>query len=222
MRLQFAGIFLVLLASQAPAATPLEAYGRLPSLEFATLSPDGSKIAFVQTVQDLRLLEIFDLADRKVLGRTRVGDNKVRSVQWADDTHLLLTTASTVMPWELIGERHEWHLMQVFNLATGKWRPLLTRPNTSVQTMNVVSGRPVVQRKGNETILYIEGIAVSGVTHPALFRVNLTTGAEDMVREGSITTQEWLVDDSGDIIAEQDYSEKEQRWAIRLFSGGHA
>jgi dipeptidyl aminopeptidase/acylaminoacyl peptidase len=212
----------ILLASQAPAATPLEAYGRLPSIEQATLSPDGSKIALVLTTQDMRLLSIADLIDRKMVSSTRIGDQKVRSVQWADDTHLLLTTGSSVMPWGLTGERQEWRLMQVFDLATRKWRPLMTHANTSVQTMNVVTGRPVVQHKGNQTLLYIEGIAVSSVTHPALFRINLTTGAEDMVREGSRTTKEWLVDDSGDIVAEQGYSETKQRWAISLYSGGHA
>lgn len=221
MRNPFSVLFLVLIASQASAATPLEAYGRLPSLEFATLSPDGSKIAFVQVVQDLRLLEIVDIVERKVLSRTHVGDDRVRSVQWADDTHLLLTTASTGMPWGLIGERHEWHLIQVFNLATGKWTALLNHLNKWVPALNVVIGRPVVQRNGKETVLYIEGVTVSSVTHPALFRINLTTGVEALVRDGDPTTQEFLVDDSGDVVAEQGYSEKDQRWTIRLFSGGH-
>jgi dipeptidyl aminopeptidase/acylaminoacyl peptidase len=219
VRYLFAIVFLVLFASQAPAATPLEVYGRLPSLEFATLSPDGTKIAFVQIVQDLRLLEIVDIVEKKVLHRTRVGDDKVRSVEWADDSHLLLTIASSLMPMELSGERREWRLMQVFNLATGKWKPLMTHARTDIETMNVVIGRPVIQRKNGETLLFIEGVSITDIGRLALFRINLTTGKEALVNEGSVMTREWLVDDSGEIIAEQLYSEKEKRWDIRLYNG---
>ena len=35
-------------------STPLEVYGRLPGLEDVSLSPDGSKIAFVTTTQNTR------------------------------------------------------------------------------------------------------------------------------------------------------------------------
>lgn len=210
------------LAASAQAAAPLEAYGRLPTIEQASLSPDGLKIAFIQTTRDLRILTIFDLSASRVLSASKVGEDPVRSVQWADDTHLLMTTASSRMPFELRGEKTEWLLMQVFDLATLKWRPLLDNVRAETHTMNVVAGRPIIQRTGKDTIIFIEGVAVGGVTHPALFRINLTTKFETMVREGSSTTDNWVLDDSGAIIAEQDYADDRRRWEIHLFSGGHA
>jgi hypothetical protein len=49
-------------------ATPLEVYGRLPGLEDVSLSPDGSKIAFVTTSQNTRVIQVISLTDRKSLG----------------------------------------------------------------------------------------------------------------------------------------------------------
>ncbi len=112
--------------------------------------------------------------------------------------------------------------MTVYDRKTNKWSGLLNNVRAGTTTMNVVYGRPVIQRKGNETLLYIHGIYVRDRTEAALFRVNLTTGTEVLVKEGGDATKEWLVDDSGDIVAEQDYFEHDRRWAIRLLNGGHA
>ena len=210
------------LAASASAGTPLDAYGRLPSIEQAVLSPDGSTIAFVQTTQDWRVLAIIDLNASKVVGATRVGDQKVRSVEWADDDHLLVTIASSAMPIGLWGENTEWHLMTVYNRKTNKWSGLLNNVRAGTNTMNVVYGRPVIQHKGNETLLYIHGLWVRDRTEAALFRINLSTGTEALVKEGGDATKEWVVDDSGEIVAEQDYFESDRRWVIRLLNGGHA
>jgi dipeptidyl aminopeptidase/acylaminoacyl peptidase len=225
VRLRTAPLFLALLptlsASPSPAAAPLDAYGRLPSIEQAALSPDGSTIAFVETTQDWRALAIVDVNNPKLIGGVRLGDTKLRSVEWADDEHLLLTTASNSMPFGLVGERTEWHLLSVYNVRTKKLSSLLNHVNGDLKTMNTVYGTPVVQRKGNDTLLFIHGVYVSEQTESALFRINLTTSAEDLVRQGNDKTNAWLVDDTGEIVAEQDYTEREHRWEIRLFRGGH-
>jgi dipeptidyl aminopeptidase/acylaminoacyl peptidase len=211
-----------LLAASAKAAAPLEAYGRLPSIEQATLSPDGTKVAFIQTTQDTRMLAIYDLVEMKTHSITKLGEQPVRSVEWADDTHLLMTKAYTQMPFELSGEQREWRLMEVFDLGTRKWRALLDHIHAEVRTMNVVEGRTIVSHKGNDTVLYVEGLAVGGVTHLALFSINLTTGVEQLVKEGTLEANGWVLDDSGQIVAEQDYFDASRRWVIRLYDGGRA
>jgi fermentation-respiration switch protein FrsA (DUF1100 family) len=202
-------------------AAPIDVYGRLPSIEQAALSPDGSMIAYIQTTQDWRVLAIVDIDSTKVVGLARVGEARVRSVDWADDEHLLLTIASSAMPMELSGERMEWHLMTVYDLKTKKWNALLNHVRGDKTTMNVVYGRPVIQHKANQTLLYIHGMYVRDRTELALFRINLSTGAESLVKEGGDATSEWIVDDSGDIVAEQGYFEKDHRWTIRLFNASH-
>jgi dipeptidyl aminopeptidase/acylaminoacyl peptidase len=210
-----------MLSLPAQAAPGVEAYGRLPSIEQASISPDGTKIAFVKTTKEARWLAIIDINEEKVVGGGLLGDTKLRWVEWADDGHLLLITASSAMPFGLSGERHEWNLMAVYNLKTKKLDGLLNHVRGNDKTMNVVYGAPVVQRKGAETLLLIHGIYVTDQTESALYRINLTTSIEALVKHGHDATREWLVDDSGEIVAEEDYSEKERRWTIRLYRDGH-
>src|SRR5271170_148941 len=63
------------------AATPLEVFGRLPTLEHVAISPDGTKLAFVQTNGDQRSLFVKPLDKSEVLGGVRVGDAKLRGVE---------------------------------------------------------------------------------------------------------------------------------------------
>jgi dipeptidyl aminopeptidase/acylaminoacyl peptidase len=219
---RFLRLWAVLLAAPAASAVPvLDAYGSLPTIEQATLSPDGSTIAFVKTTQDWRVLAVFDVDGEKFVGGIRVGGVKLRSVEWADNDHLLLTTASSEMPMDLYGERTEWHVMSVYNVKTKKLSGLLNHVAGNTSTMNVVYGRPVVQHKGSDTLLYVHGIYVTDRTESALLRINLNTNAEFLIKQGNERTNEWLVDDTGDIVAEQDYNEGERRWAIRLLHDGH-
>jgi dipeptidyl aminopeptidase/acylaminoacyl peptidase len=202
-------------------AVPLEAYGRLPSIEQASLSPDGTKVALVQTARDVRVLSIVDLDEEKPLAVLRIGDSKVPSIEWADDDHLLVTTASSVMPMELYGEKTEWHLLSVFDLKTKKFTGLLNHVRDDAQTMNVINGAPVIVHSGKDTLIFVQGVYVTDVTEAALFRINLTTGTEVLLKKGGIGTNGWLIDDSGEIVAEQDYSEHDRRWSIRLYEGRH-
>jgi dipeptidyl aminopeptidase/acylaminoacyl peptidase len=214
-------LWVALFAAPPLTAAGVDDYGRLPSIEQAALSPDGTKIAFVKTTQDWRVLAIVDLSERKFVGGVRLGEAKLRSVEWADDDHLLLTTATSGMPRGLSGEPTEWHLLSVYDLQTKKLRGLLDHVWGPATTMNAVYGTPVVQHKGGETVLFVHGIYVTETTELALFRINLTTRDETLIKQGHDVTNEWLVDDSGEIVAEQDYSERARRWTIRLFRDGH-
>ena len=158
----FASVLIALLVSPAgaaapPRATPAEIYGRLPAIEQAALSPDGSRIAFIRTTQDWRALAVFDFRTSKLVGGVRLGDAKIRSVQWADDENLLVTTATSQMPMDLRGEKTEWNLMVLYDLKSGKLRKLLDHVRADTTTMNVVYGRPIVQRKDGYTWIYVHG-----------------------------------------------------------------
>lgn len=199
----------------AAAAAPLAVYGRLPTLEDAALSPDGSLIAFVRTTDEQRLIVIFSLKEHRFLGGVRVGNEKLRSIDWADDTKVLLTTSSTGLPWGLSGSTSEWYLMQSYDVQKHKTHPLLDSVR-DLRTMNVVWNSPMVRHEGTDTVVYLHGLYVNDRTTPGLFKVNLNTGIERVVRQGTTDTIEWLVDDHGQVVIEQDYYEHERRWAFKL------
>lgn len=202
-------------------ATPLEAYGRLPNLEDVSLSPDGSRIAFVRTTDDARIIAVVSLKDGKMLGGLRAGQEKVRAIEWADNDRLLIETSTASLPIGLIGAEHEWVLLQVYDVVKHKTTVLPQISNTpDAKLMNVVAGRIMVRRIGGHTVLFIPGIYVDQRTMPALIRFELDDDSQKVVRFGSPASREWLVDDNGDVIAEQNYFEHDQRWALKTRRNG--
>jgi dipeptidyl aminopeptidase/acylaminoacyl peptidase len=221
MMRQLIGTLALALAGLASAAMPVEPYGRMPSIEEASLSPDGTKLAFIRTSADIRLISVVSIDSRQVIAAARLGDQKIRDMRWADETHLLITMAVSGMPWGLIGEKHEWHRLLVYDLETHKTRALLDHVGGETQTMNTVYGSPVIRRTDKGTILYLHGIYVSDTTRAALFTVNLKSNEERLIRQGDAGTQFWLIDDNGEVAAEQSYYERNKEWQVRLYRGGH-
>jgi hypothetical protein len=200
---------------QTARAAPLETYGRLPNLEYVSLSPDGTRLAFVRTTEDTRILAILSLADKKVIGGAKLGQVKLRRLDWADNDHVLITTSQTGLPWLLLGEDSEWGLLSVYELSSAK---LLHYPEyqKNERNLNVVTSHIMVRHIGNDTLLFIPGMYAERVTMAALFEVNLTTHHQTIVRHGSEATLGWLVDDAGQIVTEDNYYEQDQRWQMRI------
>ncbi|HWW81595.1 MAG TPA: S9 family peptidase [Steroidobacteraceae bacterium] len=219
---KFAGSAVVLLALAAAFAAPtgwtapLEVYGKLPTVEDVALSPDGSRLAMIRTIADDRMLVVISVSEHKVLGKgLRIGSTKLRSLEWADDDHLMIITSETALPMGLIGRRHEWYLLHVWDVDKQK---MSSYPDPdkieNVRIMNTLYGDVMVRRLDGHTVLFVPGIYLSDETLPALFRVDLTTGRQRLMRQGSEQTEEWLVDDKGDVAAEEDYDQKQQRWRM--------
>ena len=68
------------------AAAPLEAYGKLPSIEEAALSPSGKRLAVVTTNGEQRAVVVKDIASDQILIRAEAGTAKIRAIRWAWST----------------------------------------------------------------------------------------------------------------------------------------
>jgi cephalosporin-C deacetylase-like acetyl esterase len=208
-------------APERAHAVALEVYGRLPKLENVALSPDGSRLACIQTQGDSRLLVIYSVSDHKATHGVRLRETKVRDLEWADDEHLMVITSSTALPAGLMGRTHEWEMLDVYDLNTHKVTPV---PRFDVQTtehfMNVVIGRPMVRAVNGHTVVFVPGFYIERLTLPALFRVDLQTGQQSIVRRGSLDWQGWLVDEAGEVAVEEDYFDRDRRWVIKIRRDG--
>jgi dipeptidyl aminopeptidase/acylaminoacyl peptidase len=215
-------VVLIALAPRLVHAVPLEVYGHLPSLEDVALSPSGSRIAFVHTDGDARLIVVASLTDHKAVGALRVGDEKLREIDWADDDHLMILTSVTALSESvgLIGAKHEWTGLQVYDLRqhTTRILPEQVRDH-SINMLNVIAGRVMVRRVKGHTVLFIPGVYLSQMSLPVLIRYDLDNDGERVVREGARDTQGWLVDSDGEVAAEEDYEESGQRWSIKIRRG---
>ena len=215
-------ILLTAVRPSLAAEAPLEVYGRLPSLENVALSPGGTRLAMIRTIQNHRVLMVISLADRKLMGKPlNFGEVKLRSIGWADDDNLMLITSSTTLPMGLIGRVSEWSMLSVIDVNTQKLHTYPDPDKSDIRIMNVIAGDTMVRHLAGHTVLFIPGIYVEDKTFPGLFKVDLSTGMQRLLRQGNEDTQGWLVDENGEVAAEEDYSSKAQRWKLLERREGH-
>lgn len=197
-----------------PPPPPLEAYGRLPTLEQMQISPDGKYLAFVATTQDARRVMIMRLSDDKVISGLSVSKTKLRGLQWADATHVLTTTSITTDIRGLEGPAREWYMLESFDVIGLKQRPL---PGDVEKAMNVIMDDPVVRVIDGKTMVFTQGQYFAGLQGTiGLIRTDLATGRSTLVEPGATDTVDWFVDNAGRAAAEARYNEPTGRWTLRV------
>ena len=216
--------FLAFPAPVGPRAAPLEAYGRLPAMEDVRLSPDGARLAYVATDGERRTLVVQELAHNTIIAALRVGERKLRSVQWAGDNHLILTTSTT---GRLAGVRStvgEWTVASDYNIAKHAQHALLGRTGTGSDhdVLNVTDGVPMVRILGGKPFAFVQGARVeAGAARAVLFKVDLDNDDVSLVvAEGSPDTRRYLVDAAGAPLAASEYSPAQGRWTLSLWRDG--
>ena len=129
----------------------------------------------------------------------------------------MIRTSKTAVPSGMVGMESEWQQLLVYDVIkhdsllvpdTTKSRALHAALDTPYNFMNVVTGPVMVRRLQGHTVLFVHGAYVEGRTLPALFRVDLDTGGQKLIQTGSAATGQWLVDATGQIVAEQDYDDQ--------------
>src|SRR4051794_32167721 len=78
----------LLLGAGPVAAAPLEAYGRLPTIEDVAISPDAKHLAAITTDGDVRRVIVKSLSSGAVEAAVQAGRAKARSIDWAGNDHL--------------------------------------------------------------------------------------------------------------------------------------
>ena len=227
LRLMAVTLLALLGALCAPSGrtASLTTYGQLPSIEDVALSPDGTRVAYVRTQGDLRVVFVATVADHKLIRWVKTGEEKLRAIEWADNDNLMIITSQTA---SMYGFKDEWRLLRVYNVPRNELRSL---PGNTIgaqnEVMNTVVDRVMVRHVGGHTLLFVPGLYQAGPDtgaglsgdDVALFRCDLTTGLTALVRKGSPDTS-WLVDGQGQVAAEEDYDEQTQRWSIGLSTLG--
>ncbi|WP_235524450.1 S9 family peptidase [Caulobacter sp. Root655] len=214
-------------ASPALAAAPLEAYGRLPSMESVALSPDGTTIAFILTgdTGDDRYIVVQPLGGAPTRTAS-IGFRKVRYVQWAGADHVVIVTSTTdVVP----GVFYAGEMSQAvsLNIRTGKMIQLPDRSAESLVNVlmggvqpGVVDGRPVVL-----TDLYVaDGISYQRKgNHLDLYSIDLDSGIARRQQMGDADTHGFLSRSDGTPLAKLSFREREtvSQWTLAIRKGNN-
>jgi esterase/lipase len=210
------------------AAVPLEVYGRLPRLEHIALSPDGTRVAFVRTDGDERVLAITALATGQVLARLRAGDEKLRAIEWADDAHVMIETSVTGVLHGNLFRQHqlgEWFQLQVYDLTSGQL--FMIPQNTGSANLALLNtvGSVEVRRVKDRTLIFVTGMQLgrSGngrFGERVLLSVSLDTHAVRLVTQANPETIGWILEGDGEVAAEETYDQKSGHWSMLIRHDG--
>ncbi|MDO9335929.1 MAG: S9 family peptidase [Caulobacter sp.] len=205
--------------SAAPSiAAPLSAYGRLPLIEDAQISPDGTMMAYAVTSGDARMVVVKTVADGKVAAALNAGDRKVRDVQWATSGYLLISITTTTYVPGLVGPKREYLQVGAYDLATKKRRVLMEK---AADAMNVVAGPPMVRMLKGEPHVIVEGVHWAGgsTSRASLFDIRLSNGATRVHEQARPNTTDWVVANDGTAIAQTEYDAVTGEWSLRFQRG---
>ena len=212
----------------AAQAAPLEAYGKLPGIEQAAVSPGGVYVAYVATDGEARKIAIATTADRKIKFVAPAGQVKLRDIQWAGDDHLIITTSTTTQPMALLGERldgprQEFFIALDLDLKTGRTRGLLDNVQQGAEvrnqfrTMNTIYSLPVVRTVGGKPVAFVRGeyfTASRGAW--GLFRVDLDSDRAYLVDKGGSDARDWAIGPEGQPVAQTIYDPAAGGWKLMV------
>jgi dipeptidyl aminopeptidase/acylaminoacyl peptidase len=212
---------LVALAASAwsAGAAPLEAYGKLPNIEQAVISPGGVYVAYVVTNGEKRTIAIQSADDHKILMTSGAGTQKVRDISWAGDDHLIVTVSTTKQAMFVTGPRVENYLAQDLDLKRGRPRPLLNHVDGTAapDALNTVLGPPIVRTIGGKPVVFLRGVDFPGGNGVvALFRTELDGGGTRIVEQAGRGGYDWVIDASGRAVAHASYDDKAGVWTVML------
>jgi dipeptidyl aminopeptidase/acylaminoacyl peptidase len=226
-------------AVQAAPPPPVEAYGRLPAIGSAALSPDGKRVALSvgyeyrssEPERELTSLSIIDLDTGKV-ERTLAPPpkNTLRGVGWADDKRAYYYVSGTgrardlmpaSMPFLFSGPRVEFFRTGVLSLDTGAMTLLLVTEGTMGNSALTNLSVPIEGEPGFGRMTAWSGLSTMNNTPKlAVYRVNLDTGKGTAVDSANAQTRGFLLDERGATVARVDINDDKNRWRLYSYENG--
>lgn len=224
MRLFLFVAALVGAATMAHAAPPLEAYGRLPGVEFMTVSPRGGHIAMVVRQgggQSLLVTSSAGVAETKA----PLGDQNVRRIRWAGEDRVIMMGSASINAPALGFPRQEWMGAAVLNLKTGKVLPIFQKSRTLLGAVFGWYGEAEVDGRW---YAYVGGVTYDQVApsfnprpvQPDLYRVDLDTGDFIKISQAGAGDSDWAVGADGEVLARSAYDTEGERVQVRSGARG--
>ncbi|WP_292063306.1 alpha/beta hydrolase family protein [Brevundimonas sp. UBA7664] len=201
-----------------PQSAPLEAYGATPAIELIQLSPSGELIARITVTGETRSVVVTRLATGEDLFVGDVSISKVRDLRWIGEGRVLVVSSQTRNIASLGVPRMELFFGQVLDLESQRVVQVLDR---TPEVLAVLYGPASVRNTSDGDTVFVRAVSVSS-EQINLHRIDLRTGRGRSVAYMDRTTDDYILDDEGRVIALSRYDERTGRWSLRLPDGqGH-
>lgn len=203
-------------AAPAPAAAktppaPLTAadYGRLPFIAMPRISPDGTSISGLISVngeQVIAILNIFNNADNPVYLKVPEG-TQIGYIRWVNKDNILVG-AYALLPVE--GER--WTVSRLFavNRVSKKVTRLMWDQNGqgSSALWTASDGSPNILMEVQNSIYLGEDF------WPAVYKVDVESGKRTLVVKGRTEVMDWYADGAGNVRVGVAYTEASRKFRL--------
>lgn len=203
---------------QVAAPAPLEAYGATPAIEHIQLSPSGQLIARITVKGETRAIAVTRVATGEDVFVGDISVIKVRDLRWIGEDRILVVTSQTRGIASLGVSRAELFFGQVLDLNSRRVVQVLDR---TPDVLAVLYGPASVRNTSDGDTLFVRGVSTSN-DQSSLHRIDLRTGRGRSVAYMDSTTDDYVLDGEGKVIALSRYNERSGRWSLHLAAGqGH-
>lgn len=195
----------------------LEAYGKLPFISSAQISPDGTKIATLANDETGSKLLVFQ-PDGTLLDRIDIEKWKARSVSFFDNDHVILTVSETTdSRW--LRTQYEASTAVAISLEE-KYISTLLRGDPDLYFAQSGLGRIIGRGENTDEVLMPAYIGPPGFDPVfSLMRVSLKDGTATTAKRGTRDTIDWFSDGQGKALAREVYNNAKNRYAIEYRDG---
>ena len=204
-------------AAQAQPA-PIEAYAALPAIDGASLSPDGSVLAYIRRSADGDTV-VAQARTGEVLVTIDVSDRAARSVFWASPDHVVISsTVNDKIPYTTQPALYEQ--LDIVNVRTRRVARALRSADKAILTANF--GPATVGTYRGKPVMYLRTITVenNAFTYD-VYRVDLDDGRGRLHQTGAEDTNSYLVRPDGEVVARTTYDSVSGRWRLLVKRGGN-
>ena len=209
----------------AQERAPLSAYGALPDVEDAAISPGGNHIAVLLTLEGARQLLIIG-PDMKPIRRMAVGEAKVRYFDWIGEDQLMLVTSQTEDLRGFTTDKAEFSVAQLIPVTYEGDIEMVFHNNREL--VNSIRGNYGTRSIDGKYVAYFGAIEMrkSGMSRteyewdhgrPHLYRVDTRSNRASKLSPSARENEErdWVVDANGKVAATLDVSVTDGDWVLR-------
>jgi dipeptidyl aminopeptidase/acylaminoacyl peptidase len=188
-------------------------YGKLPEYRSLAISPDGKHYALIQRQANQDFFVILNAETLEMVGGFNADKFKARGIHFVSNEHVVLESSKHTRMMQVRGSWENSSAF-VYNLTSKKIKTLLSSSKGLYPAQGGLGRIVGFNKKTSE--LYMPAFAgrLGATPKYHLYRVSLEHGRGKVHAKGKASTIDWFVDQTGKVLAREDYNKSTQEHQI--------